>query len=761
MLAAAYAILSSASVACEQGDGLHAYPFTQSDRQPRQLSQDEVRAAVLSHLRPRETVAFAQHIQASGHGHTVIQAILRDGDLSRAIVIDEDGNAQPTQDFWAHERERRVARFGKLEPDLFEHQAALSSFEVLDVDVFIRVNAHEPHLPRISNDKLTPIEEFEQWSHEHALAQVARIAAAKTTVRELLDSHGAVILADPSGLPTITARVPVQLLRSAELNSNNVMRVSMTSSRVPELLGYAGRAAMASSPAAGGLSGGICGGPCSGGGIDVGIWEGIETPPFMSGIARNNSRVSTGNVLTGYMHCPKQCNTDADCPDLTFLDTSLRRRCRATTTNGPKTCVQDHLTWVAASLGMYGSYAYTSTVPITSDPNPNVPAGTTFGSTGVWDADIRVGNDSTTNGLSFLVTAGPSTPPACQQPNAPPAVYVNRSQAGTPAASNWVGRYYGTFLTSASGNRADMSVECATLKNGLCVGMFDYSVYSNQDSHLRTSNSSYINNQNDVSLERPHLLGPGNHSGNGSGLHMPSIDVDPASSQMRHASYDGGVPAAGISGTSFAAPAVLSAAIQAHQYEGWFSALAYPMVNKAILLAATRDANNDGAVGKTSTWAQNAPNVDAEDGAGQINLAALKYILDNNSYFWADLKDSDFISCGTGCREYTVSTVTVPGYSSLRASLAWQACMIDESSLPTINNDLDLLVSCGSPIFGCGAAISDTVSSELEMVQKACTTQTSCSIRIRIKNGAALQACGSTATERVGVAWRMISNGAQ
>ncbi|HEU0035620.1 MAG TPA: hypothetical protein VFQ53_33645, partial [Kofleriaceae bacterium] len=210
-----------------------------------------------------------------------------------------------------------------------------------------------------------------------------------------------------------------------------------------------------------------------------------------------------------------------------------------------------------------------------------------------------------------------------------------------------------------------------------------------------------------------------------------------------------------ISGTSFSAPTVLSAAIQAHQFEGWFSDLAFPMVNKAVLMAATRDGNADGAVGLANSWSQNAPTIDAKDGAGEIRFPALQAILSNNQYYWADLADSNFASCGTGCRKFTVSTLSIPASTRFRVALAWQSCMIEEGSTPVLNNDLDLALNCGSPLQVCGGTtLSNTVTSELEMFERpGCTYSKTCSIEIRIKNGATLNACGSTPTERVGIAW--------
>jgi hypothetical protein len=199
-----------------------------------------------------------------------------------------------------------------------------------------------------------------------------------------------------------------------------------------------------------------------------------------------------------------------------------------------------------------------------------------------------------------------------------------------------------------------------------------------------------------------------------------------------------------------------SAAIMAHQYEGLFSALAFPMVNKAVLMAGTQDSNADGAIGK-SNFAWSGQPSDAEDGAGQINLAFVKTTLDNNRYYWNDLTDGNFASCGTNCREVIVASVTVNANMTTRVALAWHACMENEGSLPFLNNDLDLVLNCGSPFVACGGAISSTsVTSELEIVERpGCSFAKTCSIRIRIKNGATLNACGANSAERVGVAWSM------
>lgn len=383
------------------------------------------------------------------------------------------------------------------------------------------------------------------------------------------------------------------------------------------------------------------------------------------------------------------------------------------------------------------------------DPSPNVPSGTEFASTGAWRVDQRVGNSNNVDGLDFLIdpSTGHATP------------FVDRSFGPDSNEINWPAAIYGTFVTAAAGDDGgDIEVECAILRNGLCVGWFDYNTYDDLASHRRTQTayfgSNYINDAGlDPTLERPHLLGPGNHSGLVSGLHMPYIQSSVG--DMAWGVIDQGTQGEvdQIIGSSFSAPSLLGAAIQSLEYAGWFSPLAYPMVNKAVLLASTVDANNDGAIGKGNTWS-NQPS-DAEDGAGQVDLANVEAIIDNGRYFWRDLADIDFTSCGTGCRQYTVASINIPAYENFRTALAWQACMLTETDVPTINNDLDLALDCGSRFFPCGGVTtSNATSSEVEMIERPyCTIEKTCSLEVRIKNGATLAACGSTTTERIGVAW--------
>ena len=784
----AFVVVCSLGAACQGPppvEDLHPYSFQEEVRLPHALTSDEVIRKARAAIKPDERLLSAAQYDASGIGQSVVLVIATTDTQDRAFVIDENNETQPTDEFWAREREARIARFGRMAPTLFTRQAPLQSNDTIDVVISLAADLPEPQRPYDGTDRYVSVAAYEAWLADNAAAQIARIRVAKSRVLGLLATHAANVESSPDTLPIIQARISAELLRSAELNASDVIRIDEV--QAPGvLLGYAGAASMNS----GALSGGVCDGPCNGDHIGVGLWERDQFGAVTSGIARNNTRINS--TVYGYLHAPTPCSQDTDCT--TGETNDAERYCAAmfdgsgctsnsncnpgdTCSNGicitPKICVQDHLTWVAASVGMNGSYDYTTTWPTgLADPIPNVPTGGSCVGTrcaagltcnalhqcvtmfspwsGASYVNFKVGNSVAQDGLDYLLsnTDGAPTP------------FINRSVSNTYAFIDWAGRAYGTFVTAAAGDLGNTDVvQCEKLRNGLCVGFYDYTTYNDLAAHRRSQTGIFGSNfVNDVSfdptLERPHLLGPGNHSSTQSGLHMPRIDAAPGSSQMEHSYYTlANHQLLQVVGSSFSAPAVLSAAIQAQQYEGWFSSLAYPMVNKAVLMASTQDANADGAIGKGTTWSGQPS--DAEDGGGQLNFGYIKQILDSNTYWFADLSDSDFAPCGTGCRTKTVASIAIPAQTGIRVALAWQSCLLSELSTPVISNDLDVALNCGNPIQTCGGTIvSNTISSELEMIDKAkCTFQRSCTIEVRIKNGATLQACGSTTTERVGVAW--------
>ena len=87
--------------------------------------------------------------------------------------------------------------------------------------------------------------------------------------------------------------------------------------------------------------------------------------------------------------------------------------------------------------------------------------------------------------------------------------------------------------------------------------------------------------------------------------------------------------------------------------------------------------------------------------------------------------------------------------------------MKNRASAEFINNDLDLYVldtQTGPSGSTLAIAQSTAVNSEVEMVARTCSAQTSCTaeIRVRIKNGATLNSCFGSGTERIGVAWVLL-----
>lgn len=334
---------------------LTPYPFLAYARRPRPIAPADVNAMARRGLRAGERLDSAYALTAAGLGETVVQVVANDDQHSRAFVVNEDGAVESTNEFWAREVQMRQMRFGKMTPALFERQAALDQADPIDVEITIYADLPQPQLPFDGTGMRIPIDEYKDWFDTNARDQVQRLANIKAPIRAFLNAHAAVIEQDPGGLPIIQATIPVAVLDSVELNSNEIVRIDPVSTVPGHLDGdYAGRSAMNAPPSSGGLFGGQCDGPCDGENVDAGFWERDSSTRVTSGIARNNWRVSTGTLVTGYLNAPTTCNDDSDCEDLTAPDAN--RYCESV--DGSKICVQDHLTWVVASVGMYGDYGY-------------------------------------------------------------------------------------------------------------------------------------------------------------------------------------------------------------------------------------------------------------------------------------------------------------------------------------------------------------------------------------------------------------------
>lgn len=703
------------------------------------LNGDPVETA-LAIAAPGETVETVRSITAAGLGEELAEVVTD----QRAFYIRPSGEIVASDLLPALEREAYESRFGRLSAELFERVDSAADCDSLHVYVMVAGDYLLPELGEPQPDVAISTDQFQAWVDQQRAMQLERMVNAKEPVLALLGDD------TPPGegldyLPFIEAYVSVATLRSVALNtSDHVISVMSVDDDEPAmLLGYAGQSSMKVPSLVGGTCGPAPQGPpassCGGAGLPVGIWERDETNGvFYSAIATANSRLDHGALGETYLNTPASCNSDSNCPD--SLDQSgliaNKRKC----INGR--CVEEHMTYVAGSLGMVGTFTYTG------DCAPNTTD--SFGNAGLWDVKYRVGNDNNPNGLNYIL--GQS------------AVYANKSATFNQAsrkAADFSGQYYGLFLTAAGGNTGTgITVQCGELRNGLCVGGYDYNTYSDTTSHRWWSNSNDANVPNYP--ERPHLLGPATFQNLGNGLALPEIAaIGSTPPTMRYGDYNtlgtcGGQGQA-IFGTSFASPAVLAAAVLSHQYEGLFSLLAWPQVTKAVVMAGSIDSNVDGAIGLSNvSWSANVetPTVRVRDGAGHPDLSIIKAMLDANQYFGRDMANTDFVSCGAGCREYVVANnLSIPVNKSAKVALTWSACSTSAGNDAFLANDLDLV---GTRV--CNGTTttltSNTVSSETEMVFGGCGAQTgTITLRIRIKNGATIASCGTRTTERVGVAW--------
>lgn len=697
-------------------------------------------------LLPGEKLANAGAMLMYGLGEPVVvtTSITTGDDVAHSFFVDPSGQRLDTDDTQALDAKLYAQRYGKMSVDLFEQQVALDATDTIDVQLMVDGDFSEPELPPQTGEPVSA-EIFQAWVNAHREDQRARLLASKRDLLAFLGTNGVEVTTDYANLPAMVARIPVAVLRSAELNTrSDIVEMDPVEAPAPaRLLGdFAGWASMNESAIQSGCSFG-----CDGLGLTVGLWEHDGAATTQAGIALSNTRFDTSATAT-YENALSACSADSDCvPD------QATQRCVA------GHCVEDHLTWVAASLGMVGTYQYGSdpnmVVPL--DSVQNAPSTTVFPSSGTYNVKYDVANDATVAGLNWLISNG--------------VVWVNHSASlySGPAQNlvDWAVRYEGVFFTQASGDDDSVSCDdCRQLHNGMCVGMYGYNTYSDASTHRRAIGSTWINSSQDTTLERPHLLGPGSHysANSGSGLHLPnpkSVSGQYANSMCSEVGSGTGCSSSGqaeILGTSFAAPAVLATTLQTVQYEGFGSSMAIWPVNKAALLASAVDSNADGAVGKANEWSSSA---DAEDGSGHLDFNKLKDVLDNNRYFYRAMVNSDFVACGGSCREYTVAAVSLAPYAKMKVALAWNGCNYKDaqgnvSGEAQVANDFDLRVESPSE---CGGTSQQSVSnhSEVEIVQTTCSVAYirghTFTIKIRIKNGATLQACNGNTSEKVGVAW--------
>ena len=650
-------------------------------------------------------------VELPASGGSYFEAVALGSDAAHVLHVDLagrpiDAEAREAEEVRAHHR-----RYGKLSRAL--HGELDGGEEVLPVRFELHVPLLPLELPRAEDPE--DIGAFEDAITRGRAEHRAQIAVYAAPLLAWLEAQGVRDARIDAGMPAISASVPAALLRRAALHeAEGINRVDLregVAAEPPPLQGYAAHRSFGDEQA----DGGSCGGPCTGFNFfQVGVWERTTTP---AGIADANTRFLLGPNDVTYQASPRVCSNDADC--YSSWDGSLAGyKCVA------NTCRQEHSSWVTAMLGMSGSYSEGGVLYPTAG-TPEV-------------AQVYVGND-TNNALGWILDTGP-------------VLYVNRSQSSLGNQfrdMDHAVRYEQAMITMAAGNGGDEGGEACgggIGYNALCVGAYSY---QNPASTLDDTRSYYSNYVNPAATgaERPHLLGPGNKANN-VGLHVPSI----TSSGSSMTSVSQGYLASGsaIMGTSFAAPAVLSVAMQAHIYGGLFTSLYFPIVKKAVLMAGSRDANSDGwllSSSISSTWSGQP---DGEDGAGAPAINNIEAILDADDYRYIKLTDSKMQSCGDDCLEYEVATVTLPWFRHLRVAMAYNACVDNPFGSSSLANDFDLWVERPA---GCGPNLgSVSTNDEVEMVYDTCVKGGDYTVKIRLK-GDAIDMCGSETSEPVAVAW--------
>lgn len=518
-------------------------------------------------------------------------------------------------------------------------------------------------------------------------------------------------------IPFIRATIPQELLESPFFSSGVVESIQMVEDP-GTLLVYAGWHSM-DAPA---VSGNYCFGTCDDG-YRMAIWEDGGLDFHYAKLGTHHQRFP--DISATYYHT---CSTAADC------ELSLTAACEngvcveqcstVADCGGPFSgytcyagdCIAEHSSFVAAAMGVRLSYTQ---------------YGTNFPQVGLASHEnLYYASDSSTVGLDWALTNN--------------VYYANRSmnmlgdqESSLARAIDWAVRFEGAKITLAAGNTPSQDSDCRSL-NAICVGSYHYNTWWSPNDDVVSSFSSWINPSNVNDIERPHMVAPG------SALSMPDVDDTTSTSDMTTSGANG-LP---ISGTSFAAPSVNSLMQQLQQWGGAFDALFYHEVQKAVLMAASVDANADGSVGTSTTWSGTA---DAKDGAGRPSIDNIQDILESERYARISLTTGSMSSCGADCLQKLVATVTVPSSKGLRAALAYNSCV---GQLNEFRNDVDLRIQQSTWVYPT-VRQSTSLFSDVEVVDISSmwAANRTFNIYLRVK-GSTIQGCGSGSSEPVGVAWR-------
>jgi hypothetical protein len=726
--------------------------------QPELITQVDAIALATRALLPGEQLATVNSTALDGSGGYVVRVSAVLDDHERDFVVFPDGTTSDPASVYAKNDEDYAAFYGKMTIDLFAQQQELDASA--SIDFTIRFDGpFESVMPPLT-DKLVSLDEFEAWVTSHRAAQRQRLDEIKKPLTEWLGANGATVTNDYRSLPLIQVRAPTAVLRSDFLNTNAaiVEMASTATKNDAHLLGYMGHAALDEQY----MTGGNCPipGRCYGQNLKVGIWEAGATAGFAA-ISNKHPHFYSG-VATTYLNAPVACTSNADCH--CGLPDECQANAEVCDTVHLHVCVQEHLTWVAAMLGMYGFYAY---------PDASRPGNlyTSFSDAGTYDVDFNVANDQSATGMNWLLDTAPVT-------------HVNRSMTGNvgtiAAVEDWAARFQAVFVTLGSNNNAvdnngnvtQLRTTCSQSWNSLCVGMHEYHSWNDRTSYRWSQYSSYLNdNVTGPGFERPHVLAPTMFAGV-EGPYMPDITEGSNACPPIQTTGDltmnkKSLDCHAITGTSFAAPQAMSAAIQAYQREGLLSALTFPVVRKVVLMASGTDGNADGPINFGTTWSSPS---DGIDGAGAIDLKNVVQELDAvygsiggfpGQYWWRDFVNADFAtSCGTNCKEYVVGTVSVPHGKVLQVAMASNSCTTSRTSTPTMPNNFDLVVvepgNCSPHL----TRLSASAVSEVEMVYDSCMVSApvpgngNYAIKVRLIGSSPLNTCGE-AGEKVAIAWSL------
>jgi hypothetical protein len=657
-------------------------------------------------------------------GITLIEgrAIAPDGAYARPIAVDHAGAAVDRESAMRHERYLAYHRHGRLAPEL--HARLLHEDGPFEVVLTHAMPAGLERQPDPSIDRQVDLQLRRDAVHD-------ALAITRQPLLEWLSSHGAEEMLLPDYYPFVRLKLPRRALVARSLHESlGVARI--------DSLDAGGQLAGDTFTANASMGEPFCS-DCYGFPTAAVV---IETAggPMYAGLPTDSPRLHNASY-TWLMHPAQTCTTDIDCSP-----TSSNASCHL------GYCMSSHATGVMGSIGMngpYGAYAFTG--------NRNIyPA---YASTDDWVAAF---DWLTGLGWSFAniseVFGTESTPDHW------------RSGVVDVAA-----RYHDVLTTRATGNCdppgcQDSITVVPKSYNSLIVGNYSYQGTPTTPGDDRIHYRSVYGNPPGTDRELPEVAGPGSSDW--------TADPEFATAQpcpgITNKWIDGkdcrGQSVSG--GTSFAAPAVLGAAMLMDDW--YYTELLEPVHYKAILMTGARDANGDGPISINGFG-------DGKDGAGAPDVSALKRIWSNRSWRTYHIRPQDIGA--DGFFNQSVQVYVPAGYA-LRTGMAYNSCPaeIDPSTYTNrlvANFDLAVTQPVGPgntilgtckycarrSLFSClswapgGTMWSATFDNNYEMVFDSClktaTQGGTFTIRVGL-TGTFGDLCNGAADETVVVAWDVV-----